>query len=179
MKFPRKYSWKNTCKRAILTHEQSKWYERMTACDEFIIFRDVHYELTTSNIWRVALEKPDSIELMMFLAKLCCTPCSTTEITCLLCGHLYSDVRLHVALQCPDNDVTALRDTFVTKLFSISFNTYIMFIEADSDTLRLKYLLGLSDDRLIELVTPEKYADFLCVGASFLQHAIALYNSLN
>ena len=40
------------------------WSQRINASSESSLFRDIHNSLTVSNIWKVSIEKPGSLELI-------------------------------------------------------------------------------------------------------------------
>ena len=51
------------------------------------LFRDIHNSLTVSNIWKVSIEKPGSLELMRFLAKLVCKKIYLIECSNVIGGY--------------------------------------------------------------------------------------------
>ena len=68
--FPPKCQWKRLCKSTIFALDQSNWRARLETSDDFFRFREVHLQLTSSNIWLTALKNPNSVETMTFLAQL-------------------------------------------------------------------------------------------------------------
>ena len=63
--------------------------QRINASSECSLFRDIQNSLTVSNIWKVSIEKPGSLELMTFLAKLVCTKIYLTEETGTICNDVF------------------------------------------------------------------------------------------
>ena len=103
--FPPKCQWKRLCKSTIFALEQSNWRARLETSDDFFRFREVHLQLTSSNIWLTALKNPNSIETMTFLAQLCCKPKSDESVTCSMCNALFTDELYHKVFEYSNVDL--------------------------------------------------------------------------
>ena len=79
------------------------WSQGINASSEFSLFRDIHNSLTVSNIWKVSIENPGSLELMTFLAKLVCKKIYLTEQTCTICNDVFKYFLKHVLFYCDRN----------------------------------------------------------------------------
>ena len=87
--FPCKPVWKYVCKDSVFKYEPYMRPQRIIASSECSLFRDIHNSLTVSNIWKVSIEKPGSLELMTFFAKLVCTKIYLTEETGTICNDVF------------------------------------------------------------------------------------------
>ena len=85
------------------------WPQRINASSEFSLFCDIHNSLTVSNILKVSIEKPGSLELMRFLAKLVCKKIYLTEQTCNICNDVLKYFLKHVLFECNRNRARVYR----------------------------------------------------------------------
>ena len=83
--FPPKCQWKRLCKSTLFAYEQTNWRARLNTNGDFFRFREIHQKLQPGIVWLTALEYPNTIEAMTFLAKLCCKPKAYESIYCSLC----------------------------------------------------------------------------------------------
>ena len=107
--FPSKYTWKRICKQTVLTYEQSNRTTRMNNSEDFFRFRVTHPRLCPGNIWRAALEQPNSFESLAFLAKLLCKTKTIAPSSCTICDTPYQDELFHKVFDCPGNELQLTR----------------------------------------------------------------------
>ena len=91
---------------------------------------NVHNSLTVSNILKVSIEKPGSLELMRFLAKLVCKKIYLTEQTCNICNDVLKDFLKHVLFECNRNRARVYRVKlyyFVNIIMQVGVRTLNMF----------------------------------------------------
>ena len=71
--FPTKFQWKRVCPQTIHRYEQEQWNIRMSLNTDFNLFKYVHSILRPSNVWITAKARPETLPMMKFLARLCCS----------------------------------------------------------------------------------------------------------
>ena len=165
--FPDKALWKRICKINIFQSEQNKWLQRMTASSDFDMFRSVQSHLTPANIWRVAVERNNTLELMTFMAKLCCEIPQTSSVLCRKCNSDTTDEFHHLLFECATNQI--IRKTYY-ELLKQNLSIYVANkIRTIPDFIMKRYILGLVDKNLTDKIPPNMYADFMCLNANFLK----------
>ena len=65
--FPSKAEWKQRCKTAIWTYEESAWRTRLAESNEFARFRTIQTELKSATLWTLALNRSDTLEFCTFV----------------------------------------------------------------------------------------------------------------
>ena len=155
------------------------WSQRINASSECSLFRDIHNTLTVSNIWKVSIEKPGSLELMTFLAKLVCQKIYLTKQTCTICNDVFKDFLKHVLFDCNINRAYVHR----VKLYYMHFVNIEMqvgvrtlnLLKYSTDLQQSKYMLGYVDNNLIDVLPTDIYPQFMCLNAEFFAQVCSQY----
>ena len=71
--FPTKFQWKRICSHTFHRYEQEQWNIRMSLNTDFTLLKSVHSILRPANVWIAAKARPETLPLMKFLARLCCS----------------------------------------------------------------------------------------------------------
>jgi len=166
--FPSKQQWKRICKQRVYDHEQTAWFRRMCSCDDFSRFREIHYNLVPSNIWRIALDNPNSLNNMNLLAKICCQQVGKST-KCNKCDVDTNDVIYHTAFECETIPTEEYKTTYMTKIQLFNNDLYLILILTPNDTL-LKYLLGFADPVIMNILKPEEFPKFMNINALYLKN---------
>ena len=88
----------------------------MNGCDDFFRFRNLHNQLVPGQIWRIAIEHPNSLESMSFMAKLLCKVKHRIPINCTICETLIQDETFHRVLECHNTDLQSIRNNYMTSV---------------------------------------------------------------
>ena len=68
-----KFQWKRVGSQTIHRYEQEQWNIRMSLNTDFTLFKYVQCILRSANVWLTAKARPETLPLMKFLARLCCS----------------------------------------------------------------------------------------------------------
>ena len=166
--FPPKRQWKQLCKSTLFAYEQTNWRARLYSNDDFFRFREIHQKLEPGNMWLTALEQPNTIESMTFLAKLCCKPKSGESINCSSCDESFTDELYHKVFECTNVDIYRMREHYwVSMRTQFNRDVYQLMISKDRDR-QLIYMLGYVDEG-ISRATDNNTSAFINFNSAFFK----------
>ena len=167
--FPNKKTWKRLVKSRVHDVECQEWSARMALCNDFARFRDIHSDLTTANMWRVAKERPDCLHLMKLLTGLCCKMPFEQTIECDKCTLSYKDELYHNLFRCENNNAQIKFETLLSQISNECGRNVSEFIKWTPRDHLIQYLLGHVDKDLSDMLNVELYPSFLICCAVFIK----------
>ena len=143
---------------------------------DFTLFKSVHSILRPANVWITAKARPETLPLMKFLARLCCSKQVDEMVQCTLCTNFYLDKLNHVTSDCSYYKIHATRTDYYAKLKTFFSDSLCEFILCSTSAKRVMYFLGYVDAALECNIQTCKYSDFLSVTAKYLRRIYSCYN---
>ena len=166
--FPPKRQWKQLCKSTLFAYEQTNWRARLNTNDDFFRFREIHHKLVPSNVWLTALEHPNTIESMTFLAKLCCQPKAGEIINCSSCDGSFTDELYHKVFECSNVEIYHIREHYwVSMRTQFNHDVYLLMV-SNARNRQLIYMLGHIDEN-ISRATDNNISEFMNFNSAFFK----------
>ena len=88
----------------------------MSLNSEFTLFKSVHSIFRPADVWTTAKARPESLSLMKFLAKLCCSKPVNDMVQCSLCAHFNLDQLNNATSDCSYYKIHATTTEYYTQL---------------------------------------------------------------
>ena len=148
---------------------------RMSLNTDFTFFKSVHSILRPANVWITAKARPETLPLMKFLARLCCSK-QVEILQCTLCTNLYLDKLNNMTSDCSHYKIHATRTDYYAKLKTFFSDSLCEFILCSTSAKRVMYFLSYVDAALECNIQTCKYSDFLSVTAKYLRRIYSCYN---